>query len=275
MTDVQQSLLADCCAFFFVSSGKSIIFADGFPLKDYKNEKLQMRNMKKLDHIKAIAFDADDTLWALQTYFEEVEAEYCDLLSDYGSREEISAALFETEGGNMEDLGYGVKAFTISLVENAIKVSDGKVPARVIGRAVELGKTLLRLDAKPLEEVEETLAKLRKTEYKLAVFTKGELQDQENKLWRSGLQRYFDVVSIVSDKKPEAYRRLCRELGVLPEELVMVGNSFKSDIAPALKIGASAIHIPFHTIWAHEKTEEFEHERLRRITHFSEILHLV
>ena len=175
----------------------------------------------------------------------------------------------------MEDLGYGVKAFTISLVENAIKVSDGKVPARVIGRAVELGKTLLRLDAKPLEEVEETLARLRKTEYKLAVFTKGELQDQENKLWRSGLQRYFDVVSIVSDKKPEAYRRLCRELGVLPEELVMVGNSFKSDIAPALKIGASAIHIPFHTIWAHEKTEEFEHERLRRISHFSEILHLV
>lgn len=281
MTDVQQSLLADCCAFFFVSSGKSIIFADGV-LNIMRNEKLQMknykleiRNMKKLDHIKAIAFDADDTLWALQTYFEEVEAEYCDLLSDYGSKEEISAALFETEGENMEDLGYGVKAFTISLVENAIKVSDGKVPARVIGRAVELGKTLLRLDAKPLEEVEETLAKLRKTEYKLAVFTKGELQDQENKLWRSGLQRYFDVVSIVSDKKPEAYRRLCRELGVLPEELVMVGNSFKSDIAPALKIGASAIHIPFHTIWAHEKTEEFEHERLRRITHFSEILHLV
>ncbi len=260
---------------FLCQFGEKYYFCRWFLLKDYKNEKLQMRNMKKLDHIKAIAFDADDTLWALQTYFEEVEAEYCDLLSDYGSKEEISAALFETEGGNMEDLGYGVKAFTISLVENAIKVSDGKVPARVIGRAVELGKTLLRLDAKPLEEVEETLARLRKTDYKLAVFTKGELQDQENKLWRSGLQRYFDVVSIVSDKKPEAYRRLCRELGVLPEELVMVGNSFKSDIAPALKIGASAIHIPFHTIWAHEKTEEFEHERLRRITHFSEILHLV
>ena len=258
--------------------GKVLFLQMGFLYNEklqIRNEKLEMRNMKKLDHIKAIAFDADDTLWALQTYFEEVEDEYCDLLSDYGSKEEISAALFETECGNMEDLGYGVKAFTISLVENAIKVSDGKVPARVIGRAVELGKTLLRLDAKPLEEVEETLAKLRKTEYKLAVFTKGELQDQENKLWRSGLQRYFDVVSIVSDKKPEAYRRLCRELGVLPEELVMVGNSFKSDIAPALKIGASAIHIPFHTIWAHEKTEEFEHERLRRITHFSEILHLV
>lgn len=211
-------------------------------------------NNKIAGSVKAIAFDADDTLWALQNYFEDVEDEYCDLLSDYGSKEEISASLFETESGNMEDLGYGVKAFTISLVENAVKVSQGEVPAKLIGRIVELGKTLLRLDARPLEGVEETLARLRQTRhYKLAVFTKGELQDQENKLWRSGLQRYFDVVSIVSDKTPEAYRRLCRELEVKPEELVMVGNSFKSDIVPALKIGASAVHIPFHTTWAHEK----------------------
>ena len=101
------------------------------------------------------------------------------------------------------------------------------------------------------------------------------MQDQENKLWRSGLQRYFDVVSIVSDKTPEAYRRLCRELEVKPEELVMVGNSFKSDIVPALKIGASAVHIPFHTTLAHEKTEEFSHERLRRISRFEEIMDIL
>lgn len=254
--------------------------------------------MKKMENVKAIAFDADDTLWALQNYFEDVEDEYCDLLSDFGSKEEISASLFETETENMEDLGYGAKAFTISLVENAVKVSEGRVPAKLIGQIVRLGKSLLHLDAKPLPEVEETLAKLREAtvsqgelanesqgklanecqgerKYKLAVFTKGELKDQENKLWRSGLQRFFDVVSIVSDKTPEAYRRLCRELGVTPEELVMVGNSFKSDIAPALKIGASAIHIPFHTTWAHEKAEEFEHERLRRITHFGEITSLL
>lgn len=262
--------------------------------------------MEKLDHIKAIAFDADDTLWALQNHFEDVEDEYCDLLADYGSKEEISAALFETESGNMADLGYGVKAFIISLVENAIKVSEGKASARLIGRIVEVGKSLLHVDAKPLEGVEKTLAKLREMrlsnnsdssdaseasdasiasiaskegasdrKYRLAVFTKGELMDQENKLWRSGLQRYFDVVSIVSNKTPEAYRLLCKELEVSPEQLVMVGNSFKSDIAPALKIGASAIHIPFHTIWAHEKTEEFNHERLRRISHFEEILEIL
>ncbi len=244
--------------------------------------------MERLKNIKAIAFDADDTLWALQNYFEDVEHEYCELLSEFGSEKEISAALFETESKNMPDLGYGCKAFTISLVENAVKVSHGKVEANVIAQILDLGKSLLHLDAKPLEGVEETLARIRERKqeedsteekgqrkYKLAVFTKGELQDQENKLWRSGLQRYFDVVSIVSDKKPEAYRHLCKDLDVKPEELVMVGNSFKSDIAPALKIGASAVHIPFHTTWAHEKIEEFEHPKLRRISHFSEILELL
>lgn len=241
--------------------------------------------MEKLYNIQAVAFDADDTLWALQNYFEDVEEEYCDLLSDYGSKAEISSALFETETGNMEDLGYGAKAFTISLVENAIRVSEGRVSAKLIGRIVELGKSLLHLDAKPLPEVEETLSKLHdlakentceaERKFRLAVFTKGELKDQENKLWRSGLSRFFDVVSIVSDKTPATYRRLCKELEVSPQKLVMVGNSFKSDIAPALKVGASAIHIPFHTTWAHEKTEEFEHERLRRITHFSEVYELL
>ncbi len=246
--------------------------------------------MEKLKNIKAIAFDADDTLWALQNYFEDVEHEYCELLSEYGSEKEISAALLETEGKNMPDLGYGCKAFTISLVENAVKVSHGKVEANVIAQIVDLGKSLLHLDAQPLEGVEKTLARIRKMrgenaslvgeasverKYKLAVFTKGELKDQENKLWRSGLQRYFDVVSIVSDKTPEAYRRLCKELEVAPEELMMVGNSFKSDIAPALKIGASAVHIPFHTIWAHEKTEEFEHLKLRRIKRFEELLEIL
>ena len=229
--------------------------------------------MEKLKNIKAIAFDADDTLWALQNYFEDVEHEYCELLAEYGKEKDISAALFETESKNMADLGYGCKAFTISLVENAVKVSHGKVEANVIAQIVDLGKSLLHLDAKPLEGVEKTLACFREMKkYKLAVFTKGELMDQENKLWRSGLQRYFDVVTIVSDKTPKAYHRLCRELDVTPDELVMVGNSFKSDIAPALKIEASTVHIPFHTTWAHEKTEEFEHPKLRRISRFEELL---
>ena len=247
-------------------------------------EKKNQNTIDTFKGIKAIAFDADDTLWALQNYFEDVEHEYCQLLAQYGKEKEISAALFEVETKNMPLLGYGCKAFTISLVENAVKVSHGKVGAEVIGQIIDLGKSLLQIDATPLEGVEKTLARIREIKadnassddeaqrkYKLAVFTKGELQDQENKLWRSGLGRYFDVVSIVSDKTPEAYRRLCKELEVTPEELLMVGNSFKSDIAPALKIGASAVHIPFHTTWAHEKIEEYEHPKLRRISRFEEL----
>lgn len=258
-----------------------------FQIKTLTLQLKEMKSMEKLKDIRAIAFDADDTLWALQNYFEDVEHEYCELLSAYGKEKEISAALFETESRNMADLGYGCKAFTLSLVENAIRVSHGKVEANVIAQILDLGKSLLHLDAKPLEGVEATLARIREMRtgqedgssgerrYKLAVFTKGELMDQENKLWRSGLQRYFDVVSIVSDKKPEAYRRLCREMEVKPEELLMVGNSFKSDIAPALKIGASAVHIPFHTTWAHEKIEEFEHPNLRRISRFAQLLDIL
>ena len=225
----------------------------------------------KLQSIRAVAFDADDTLWELQNHFEAVEHEYCRLLAPWGSSEEVSAELFATETANMADMGYGCKAFTISLVENAVRISRGDVTGDVVGRIVELGRSLLHINATPLEGVEPTLRELYnlknakgKRRLQLALFTKGELLDQENKLHRSGLAPFFDVVSIVSDKTEKAYRDLCAELEVTPSELLMVGNSFKSDIAPALQIGAYAVHVPFRTIWAHEKTEEFEHERLWR-----------
>lgn len=234
---------------------------------------------EKLQGIRAIAFDADDTLWELQNHFEAVEHEYCCLLAPWGSKEEVSAALFATETANMADMGYGCKAFTISLVENAVSVSRGTVTGDIIGRIVELGKSLLHIDATPLEGVEQTLRYLHDQtdehgarRYRLAVFTKGELLDQENKLRRSGLAPFFDVVSIVSDKTEEAYHNLCTELQVSPAKLLMVGNSFRSDIAPALQIGAYAVHVPFHTIWAHEKTEEYEHERLWRVESLKEML---
>ena len=232
--------------------------------------------------IRAIAFDADDTLWELQPYFAAVEHRYCQLLADYGTATEISASLFATETANMADMGYGCKAFCISLVENAVKVSRGAVSGDTIGRIVALGKSLLHLDATPMEGVGTTLAHLHgmlneggERRFRLAVFTKGELLDQENKLRRSGLARYFDVVSIVSDKTQEAYLHLCDQLSVSPDQLLMVGNSFKSDVAPALEIGAWAVHVPFHTQWAHELTEEYEHERLRRVENIRDIIGLL
>lgn len=225
--------------------------------------------MKTLNNIEAIAFDADDTLWDCQSHFASVERRYQELLSPYGDAEHISGELFRTEAANMELLGYGTKAFTLSLVENAVAVSHGQVPGSVIGEIVRLGKSLLNLPATPLPGVRETLQSLHGR--RLAIFTKGELLDQENKLKRSGLEPFFSHVEIVSDKTEREYRALCRHLGIRPDRLLMVGNSFRSDIAPALAVGAWAVHIPFHVTWQLELSEEFDHERLRRIEHFSDL----
>lgn len=232
--------------------------------------------MKKLENIRAIAFDADDTLWDCQSNFDRAEHRYCELLAEYGEPEAVSASLFEVESANMADLGYGVKAFTLSLVENAVKVSGGRVKADVIGEILQLGRGLLHIHARPLDGVAETLARLKADgRFRLAVFTKGELLDQENKLRRSGLEVYFDQVSIVSDKTEKAYHRLCESLGVETGELVMVGNSFRSDIAPVLKIGGKAVHIPFHATWQHEHMETYTHENLRTIERFADLLHIL
>lgn len=223
--------------------------------------------------LRLLAFDADDTLWDCQSHFVEVEREYCDILADYGDAEAVSNSLFAVETSNMPLMGYGCKAFVISLVENALKISHGQITADKIGRIVEIGKSLLDIDAKPLPEVEQTLKALKDTNrYKMVMFTKGELLDQENKLRRSGLGQYLDGYEIVADKTPETFLALCRHNGVEPSEMAMIGNSFKSDIAPALKIGARAFHIPFHVMWKLEQTAEYGHPNLVRLSHFGELV---
>lgn len=227
-------------------------------------------------NIKAIAFDADDTLWDNEPFFLDVEKEMWKILSPYGTAEEISSQLFETEMANMDDYGYGAMAFTLSLVENAVKVSRGQVPATDIARIIELGRTLLRLKATPLDGVVETLCQLKTNGgYRLAVFTKGELLTQEHKLQRSGLMPYFDNIVIVSDKTEQQYTDLCRTLNVAPSELMTVGNSLKSDVLPALNIGAWAVHIPYHVMWQHEVIDDFDHRRMFRIEKFSKLIDLL
>ena len=176
----------------------------------------------------------------------------------------------------MELLGYGTKAFTISLVENAVRLTNGALPGDIVLKLIELGKGLLRFPTTPLPEVRDTLQRLHTDgRYRLAVFTKGELLDQESKLERSGLGGYFEYMETVSNKGQDDYVALCDHLDVRPEELVMVGNSFRSDIAPALAVGCHAIHIPYHVVWELEKSEEFPHERLQKISHFGEVLDIL
>ncbi|MBP5523680.1 MAG: HAD family hydrolase [Bacteroidaceae bacterium] len=225
------------------------------------------------EKLRVIAFDADDTLWDCQSHFEAVENHLYRLIAPYC--EDPAKELFHTESGNMADLCYGCIAFTISIVETALRVAGDHLSTSELSELLNHSKSLLHLPATPLPEVEETLQRLQAYPYRLVVFTKGELQDQENKLRRSGLSKYFSHVEITSNKTEEEFQQLCEQLGILPNELLMVGNSLKSDIAPALTIGAWAVHIPFHVTWQLEHSEDIQHERLTKITHFNEIIDIL
>ena len=235
------------------------------------------------NNVRVVAFDADDTLWDCQSWFDQVERKCCELLSPWATAREVSEGLFATERKNLSLTGYGTKAFTLSLIENAVRIisrAGGSHPSvrvdEVVLRLIELGQGLLSFPTTPLAEVQETLSQLSQSRrYQLVVFTKGELMDQEGKLLRSGLEQYFSHVETVSNKTVKEYRQLCENLGVAPEETVMVGNSFRSDIAPALEAGAYAVHIPFHMMWEMEKSEEYPHERLCKITRFGELLDIL
>ena len=229
-----------------------------------------------MDEIKVSVFDAADTLWDCQSWFDEVEQRCCELLKPWATAREVSEGLFATEHQNLPLTGYGTKAFTLSLIENAIRLSKGQLTGNDVMRLIDMGKELLRFPTTPLPEVQDTLEALSESRrFQLVVFTKGELMDQEDKLRRSGLERYFSHMETVSNKTEREYRQLCENLDVAPEQTLMVGNSFRSDIAPALTAGAWAAHIPYHVVWELEKSEEYPHERLHKISHFNEILSLV
>ena len=179
----------------------------------------------------------------------------------------------------MADLGYGCKAFTLSVLETALRVSGGQIKTAYLEELLQLGKQLLHLPATPLPGVEQTLSVLRERidsqQTRLVVFTKGELQDQENKMRRSGLLKYFDDVEITSDKGQPEFLSLCERCGVHPSEMLMVGNSLRSDVAPALAIGASAVYIPFHVTWQLEHTDDFEHPRMLKVKVITELLNYI
>jgi putative hydrolase of the HAD superfamily len=222
--------------------------------------------------IKVIAFDADDTLWVNEPYFREAEEHFCSLLENYMPREIAAQELFKTEMDNLPLYGYGVKGFTLSMLETLTRVTEGKAPLGLVDHTIEIGKALLARPVELLENVEETLAGLH-GRYRLVVATKGDLLDQERKLKKSGLLNYFHHIEIMSDKQPSDYNKLLRHLDCQPENFLMLGNSLKSDVLPVLNIDAWAGYIPYHITWAHEHVETMpEHERLIELTAISDIL---
>ncbi|MEH6681521.1 MAG: HAD family hydrolase [Sediminicola sp.] len=203
-------------------------------------------------NITVIGFDADDTLWVNETYFREAEEEFCGLLEGYETKNQIDQELFKMEIRNLELYGYGIKGFMLSMVEAALELSNNKVSQATITAILNLGKRMLTHPVELLEGVEEVLEKLHK-EYRLIVLTKGDLLDQERKLEKSGLSKYFHHVEVLSDKKEENYKNLLDHLEIPVSEFLMIGNSLKSDVLPIVNMGAQAVHIPFHTTWAHEE----------------------
>ena len=204
--------------------------------------------------ITTIAFDADDTLWVNEPYFQEAEHRFCALLEDYLPHHSVSKELFKTEMKNLPLYGYGVKGFMLSMIETVSVLSNGTAPITLIDKCLALGHELLQKPIELLEGVEEVLQKLNE-KYRLVLATKGDLLDQERKLQRSGLEKYFHHIEIMSEKNESDYQKIIKHLDCKPTHFLMIGNSLKSDVLPVLALGGFAVHVPYHTTWAHEKVD--------------------
>ena len=208
---------------------------------------------------KVVAFDADDTLWVNEPLYHESQDTLEAILTDYLECRDLRRTLYKREIENLKIFGYGVKGFTLSMIETAIELTNGKVDGRDIQRIIDLGKGMLQSPVTLLEGVEEALRALRGNT-RLIIITKGDLFDQESKVARSGLAEYFDECEIVSKKDSETYARLMRKHEVDPDDFLMIGNSPKSDILPVCELGGTAIWIPAQVTWAHETVDDAEME---------------
>lgn len=225
-----------------------------------------------MQNIKVIAFDADDTLWVNEPYFQEIEKKFCEMLEDFLPHHSVAKELFKVEMDNLELYGYGAKAFVLSMVETVLKVSNNTAPIGLIEKVIQYGKELINKEIELLDDVEEVLGKLQ-PKYRLVVATKGDLLDQERKLMKSGLEKYFHHIEIMSDKQVKDYQKLIKHLDIQPDEFMMIGNSLKSDVLPVLELGGVGVHVPYHTTWAHEVVDvKIENPNFYQISRLGEIL---
>jgi len=224
-----------------------------------------------------IAFDADDTLWHNETIYSLTQNKLKQLLSKYRNTDTLEDDLYATERRNLHYFGYGIKSFTLSMIETAIELTDGQIQGRDIEQIINFAREMLETPTQLLEHVEETIAALSKT-HKLMIITKGDLFDQETKIAQSGLADYFTHIEIVSEKTAGTYQILLDKYNLNPSRFLMVGNSLRSDVLPAVEIGGRAVHIPYHITWQHEtaanesQADYFELEHIGLLPGFIETL---
>ena len=204
--------------------------------------------------LTTIGFDADDTLWQNEAFFRLTQDRFTSLLADHAAPDHLAERLEAAERRNLGHYGFGVKGFTLSMIETAIEVTNGRVPASVIGELIAAGREMLEHPIDLLPQARATVTALA-ADYRVVLITKGDLLDQERKLAQSGLGDLFDGVEIVSDKTEAAYRAIFARHGSGPDQAMMVGNSLKSDVIPALKAGAWGVHVPHGQTWALETAD--------------------
>jgi putative hydrolase of the HAD superfamily len=224
-----------------------------------------------MPRITTIALDADDTLWQNEQFFRLTEQRFADLLKDYTDAPDLNDRLIAAVTRNLQFYGFGMKGFALSMVETALEVTDHRVPGTVIAEILAAGRELLSYPIETLPYVDQALEALE-ANYRLILITKGDLLDQERKLAASGLAEYFAAVEIVADKNAATYERIFARHTEGADHTVMVGNSLRSDILPALAAGAYAVYVPHDLTWSYEHAEEpADHARYQRISHLGEL----
>jgi putative hydrolase of the HAD superfamily len=207
--------------------------------------------------IRVVGFDGDDTLWHSETRFHVTQGEFRDLLRRHLPEADVDTRLNQMEMQNLAIYGYGVKSFTLSMLETAIELTEGRIPASDLEVILGWGKRMLTMPTELLADVEETL-RLLNSDRDLLLITKGDLFDQESKLARSGLGDLFLGVEVLSEKNVDSYARVLKRRGVDVSDFVMVGNSLRSDVVPVVALGGRAVHIPYEVTWHHEHVPEDE-----------------
>jgi putative hydrolase of the HAD superfamily len=204
--------------------------------------------------IRTIAFDADDTLWHSEILYNEAQERLVDLLTGFESSGEVLAELYQTEMSNLPLYGYGINSFGLSMIETAVRLSNGSVDGHTVQAIIEIIKGMKKEPVRLIDGVAEVIRNLA-GDYRLMVITKGDLLDQQAKVERSGLADCFSHIEVVSTKTVEVYRALLTEHRIECHEFVMVGNSPRSDIVPVVALGARAVHIPYPIVWPHEQAD--------------------
>lgn len=225
--------------------------------------------------LSTIGFDADDTLWQNETFFRLTQDRFLQALQDHADPQDLRARLEAAERRNLDYYGFGVKGFTLSMIETAVEITEGRVPATVIGDLVAMGRALLEHPMELLPHARMTVSALA-GDFRLVLITKGDLLHQERKLAQSGLGDLFDAVEIVSDKTEATYRTIFARHGTGADQALMVGNSLKSDVIPALQAGAWGVHVPHEHEWSYETASApIDHSRFHVLHHLGELPALV